>query len=155
VPLFLSAFTNRIDKKGRVSVPASFRAELEQENQIGFIAFPHLESACLEAWDRGRMRQFADAMEDHSHLSEEYDAAGYILGRSRELTFDPEGRVTIPPYMLDHAGITDSVLFFGRGNSFQLWDPARYEAEEARIRAAAASFAKTIKLGRPGRGGAA
>ena len=152
MPLFLSSYANKVDKKGRVSVPAPFRAELEHLN--GFVAFPHTEHACIEGWDRGRMAQLADVMDDYSPLSEEYDALAYLLGRARELPFDPEGRVTLPAYLLESAGITDSVVFIGRGKSFQIWDPARHAEFENRIKPSAAIVAKAISLGRSRRGDA-
>ncbi|MEN3976302.1 division/cell wall cluster transcriptional repressor MraZ [Emcibacter sp. SYSU 3D8] len=151
MPLFLSSYANRVDKKGRVSVPAPFRAELEHLN--GFVAFPHTEHACIEGWDRGRMAQLAQAMDDYSPLSEEYDALGYLLGRARELPFDPEGRVILPAYLMESAEITDSVLFIGRGNSFQIWNPEKHAQFEARIKPSSAIVAKAISLGRARRGG--
>ncbi len=152
MPLFLSSYANKVDKKGRVSVPAPFRAELEHLN--GFVAFPHTEHACIEGWDRSRMDQLAEAMDQYSPLSEEYDALGYLMGKSRELPFDPEGRVILPPYLIETAGITDSVVFVGRGKSFQIWDPERHAEFETRIKPSSAIVAKAISLGRARRGDA-
>lgn len=152
MPLFLSSYANRVDKKGRVSVPSQFRAELEHMN--GFIAFPHTEHPCIEGWDRARMAQLADVMDDYSPLSEEYDALAYLLGKARELPFDPEGRVILPGYLMEAAGITDSVVFIGRGKSFQIWEPVRQAEFESRIKPSSAIVAKAISLGRTRRGDA-
>ena len=152
MPLFLSSYANKVDKKGRVSVPASFRAELEHLN--GFVAFPHTEHACIEGWDRSRMDELAEAMDQYSPLSEEYDALGYLMGKARVLPFDPEGRVILPPYLIETAGITDSAVFVGRGKSFQIWDPERHAAFETRIKPSSAIVAKAISLGRTRRGDA-
>jgi MraZ protein len=154
VPLFLSAYTNKVDKKGRVSVPASFRAELEQLSQNGFVAFPHTEDPCIEGWDRGRIGELAEAMDEFSPMSEEHKALGYLLGKSRELPFDPEGRIVLPPNLMAQAGITDTALFIGRGKSFQIWGPERYEEFEERIKPNAAIVARAISLGRKKNGGA-
>lgn len=154
MPLFLSSYFNKVDKKGRVSVPASFRAELEKLGQDGFIAFPHTDEPCIEGWDRGRIGQLADAMDDFSPMSPEYDALGYLLGKARELPFDPEGRIVLPSYLIENCGITDSVLFIGRGKSFQIWDPKRHEEFEARVKPNSATVAKAISLGRARRGDA-
>ncbi len=152
MPLFLSSYFNKVDKKGRVSVPASFRAELE--GQGGFIAFPHTEHPCIEGWDRSRISQLAEAMDEFSPMSPEYDALGYLLGKARELPFDPEGRIILPPYLIESCGITDSVLFIGRGRSFQIWDPRQHEDFESRVKPTSAAVAKAISLGRARRGDA-
>jgi MraZ protein len=120
----------------------------------GFVAFPHTELACIEGWDRARMDQLADAMDDYPPLSEEYAALGYLTGASRVLPFDPEGRVILPASLMEPAGITDSVVFIGRGKSFQIWDPAKLAEFEARIKPSAAIVAKAISLGRVRRGAA-
>ncbi len=152
MPLFLSSYANKVDKKGRVSVPSQFRAELEA--MAGFVAFPHTELPCIEGWDRARMDQLADAMDQFSPLSEEYAALGYLMGASRVLPFDPEGRVILPAYLMETAGISDNVVFVGRGKSFQIWDPAKHAEFEARIKPSSAIVAKAISLGRPRRGDA-
>ena len=154
MPLFLSSYFNKVDKKGRVSVPASFRAELERLGQAGFFAFPHTEEPCIEGWDRARIRQLADAMDEFPPMSDEYAALGYLLGKSRELPFDPEGRIMLPSFMLESCGITDSVMFVGQGNSFQIWQPERREAFESRIKPSSVTTAKAISLGSRKRGDA-
>ncbi len=154
MPLFLSSYFNKVDKKGRVSVPAPFRAELERLEQNGFIAFPHTEHACIEGWDRGRIGQLADAMDDFSPLSPEYDALGSVLGKARELPFDPEGRIILPAYLLEHSGITDNVLFIGRGKSFQIWNPEKHAEFDASVKPSPATVARAISLGRARRGDA-
>ncbi|MDX1580106.1 MAG: division/cell wall cluster transcriptional repressor MraZ [Alphaproteobacteria bacterium] len=130
MPLFLSTYQNKVDKKGRVSVPAAFRAELDKGGFNSFIAFPHPEFQCIEGWDKERMERFAEGMDDFAPMSAEYAAASALMSRSRELVFDPEGRIAIPPAMLDWGGISDAVVFAGRGQSFQLWHPDTFEAYE-------------------------
>jgi MraZ protein len=60
--------------------------------------------------------------------SDDYDvSAQEVFGDSRLLEFDDQGRVTLPPELLEHAGITERVLFVGLNQKFQLWDPERFE----------------------------
>ncbi|MEN3953119.1 division/cell wall cluster transcriptional repressor MraZ [Iodidimonas sp. SYSU 1G8] len=153
MPLFLSTYANKIDKKGRVSVPASFRAEFDKDDPK-FVAFPHTGERCIEGWDRARIGQLTDAMDRYPPLSSEYNALGYLLGQSREMSVDPEGRITLPLYLLEYAGITDSVVFVGQGKSFQIWSPENYEEFGGRMRPVAASVHRTLALGPLAGGGA-
>lgn len=146
MPLFLSTYTNKLDKKGRISVPAPFRARLEGSAFAGFVVFPHPEIACLEAWDMERMERFAEGMDEYAPMSAEYAAVSTLMTRSKELAFDPEGRVTIPEAMLAEAGITDQVKFAGRGQTFQLWQPGAYDAFEADSAALARANGGQVRL---------
>lgn len=146
MPLFLSTYTNKVDKKGRISVPAAFRGEIEKAGYNGFIAFPHPELKCIEAWDRERMARYAQGMDEFSPMSAEYAAVSTIMSRSRELTFDPEGRVAVPDYMLDDAKLKDAVIFAGRGQTFQIWSPKEFEAYDNESAARAAENREKILL---------
>lgn len=130
MPLFLSTYTNKVDKKGRISVPAPFRAELNSGGAEGFVAFPHPELKCIEGWDKGRMTRLAEGMDEFSPMSADYSAISTLMSKSRELMFDPEGRVTLVDDLMNWAGITDQVVFAGRGQTFQVWCPTEYETYE-------------------------
>ena len=131
--LFLSRFDNKVDRKGRGSVPASFRADLTSDAFAGAIAYPTPgNSGALEACDIDRMRQLAEGIDSFNPFSDEFgDLATAILTKSHRLPFDGEGRIILPQSLLEHAGITDMATFAGRGATFQIWAPAAYEAYEA------------------------
>ena len=146
MPLFLYTYTNKLDKKGRLSVPAPIRAELQGSALLGVVAFPHPDMPCLEGWDRERMERFAEGMDDFPPMSAEYAAASGIMTRSKNLPFDPEGRITIPEEMLTHAGIVDEVVFAGRGQTFQFWTPEAFERNEAETDALSKSNGEKVRL---------
>jgi MraZ protein len=132
VALFLSRFDNKVDGKGRVSVPASFRADLTSETFAGVIAFPSpVHAGALDACDIGRMKSLSEGIDSFNPFSNEYgDLATAILTKSHRLPFDGEGRVILPQPLLQHAGITAMATFAGRGETFQIWAPEAYEAYE-------------------------
>ena len=146
MPLFLSTYTNKLDKKGRISVPAPFRARLEGSVFSGFVVFPHPEITCLEAWDMERMERFAEGMDEYAPMSAEYAAVSTLMTRSKELSFDPEGRVTVPEAMLAEVGIADQIKFAGRGQTFQLWNPEAYDQFEAESAAIARTSGERVRL---------
>ncbi len=129
----MSRFDNKVDKKGRVSVPSSFRADLTTDAFAGVIAFPSpVNGSALEACDIGRMKWLAEGIDSFNPFSNEFgDMATAILTKAHRLPFDGEGRIILPQPLLRHTGITDMATFAGRGETFHIWAPERYEAYEA------------------------
>lgn len=141
--LFLSTFEKSIDKKGRVSVPPTFRAVLSAQNFNGMVAYSSFVNPCIEACGMQRMEQMHERIEQLDPFSEERDAfSTAILGGSTQLAFDNEGRVSMPEALLKKAGIKDDVIFVGKGATFEMWSPAAF----AKHQAAAADLAKSKRL---------
>jgi MraZ protein len=142
VQAFVSTVINKLDAKGRVSIPAPFRQILAQQNLHGIYCIPSFVSPALEAFGETLLAQFQERLRKLDPLfSEDYDAqANAVLGQSQFLNFDDEGRVRIPEELLAHAGISEKVLFVGLDVKFQIWDPTRFEPVQrerlARARAA-------------------
>jgi MraZ protein len=138
--LFLSTYQNKIDKKGRISVPAPFRAGLARvaekgEDFSGIIAYGSFINRCIEACDIGRIRKLSARIEQLEPFSEERDAfATTILGGSQQLAFDGEGRVMLPESLLTLAGLADMAIFVGKGDTFEIWEPRAFEEYAARSR---------------------
>lgn len=136
MPLFLSTFTNRIDKKGRVSVPASFRTALAGQAFQGVVLFKATAHACLEGFDHGTMAELSERL-DHFDLfsNQQDDLATSIFAEAVQCPFDSEGRIGVPEALLDFAGLKESVVFTGLGRKFQIWDAGSFEARREAARA--------------------
>lgn len=129
--LFLSSYENRLDTKGRISVPASFRAAIAKEDFAGVILFRSFTNNCIEGVTMSRMEQMASATDKMGVFDSELDdLTAMLFADARPLAFDVTGRIVIPADMLKHAGITDSAVFVGRGNSFQIWNPGAFRAAQ-------------------------
>jgi MraZ protein len=136
--LFLSAFEKQIDKKGRVSVPPTIRAVLSAQNFNGMVAYPSFVRPCIEACGMERLEKLHARIESLDPFSEEHDAfATAILGGSVQIAFDNEGRAVLPEALLAAAGITDTVVFVGKGATFEIWAPASFAKHQEAARAAA------------------
>lgn len=146
MPLFLSTYTNKVDKKGRVSVPAQFRNELEKAGYNSFIAFPHPDLRCIEAWDKERMDRYAEGMDEFSPMSAEYASVSTLMTASREVVFGPEGRIVVPEYLLDYLDPEGTVIFAGRGQTFQIWRPDRFADYELEVKNRAAQLTNVVRL---------
>jgi MraZ protein len=134
VALFLSTFRNRIDKKGRVSVPATFRAALGTQSFAGVVVYPAITDAysALEGCGMDRMEQLKASIDRLDLYSEEHDAfASAIFGGARQLPFDPEGRIMLPEELIAYAGIGEEASFVGMGATFQIWAPGAFQVHQA------------------------
>ena len=126
--MFLSTFENKIDKKGRVSVPASFRSYLSNLGYNGVICYPSFNNNCIEAWPQDRIEKISNAIDSLNPFEEKKDYfATSILSESTNLQFDNEGRILITSKLLKHAQIKNTMLFVGQGKTFQIWEPSNYE----------------------------
>lgn len=125
--LFLSSYENRLDAKGRISVPAVFRASLNNDKFAGVVLYRSFTHKCIEGLSMSRMEQLAVATDKMGVFDDTLDdLSAMLFADARPLQFDVTGRIVIPDDLLTHAGIRDTALFVGRGNSFQIWNPDEF-----------------------------
>ena len=92
--MFLSTYENKLDKKGRVSVPASFRSHLSNLGYNGVICYPSFNNPSIEACSQDRIEKISSAIESLNPFEEKRDFfATSILAESNNLQFDSEGRI--------------------------------------------------------------
>ena len=134
--LFLSTFEHRIDKKGRLSVPAPFRSVLERRRDPLYL-FKSLTESCLEGCGPERIGQIVDAIDSMDSLSTEVATLQTMLSSAQEMKLDSEGRIMLNADFMAFAELDNAALYAGIGRSFQIWLPGRYRSREAdaRIRA--------------------
>ena len=126
--MFLSSYENRVDKKGRVSVPATFRSHLSAMGYNGFISYPSFNHPALEAFSQDRIEKLSNTIDSLNPFEEKRDFfATSILSESENLQFDTEGRISFSDKLLNHAKIKNNILFVGLGQTFQIWEPKNFE----------------------------
>ena len=145
--LFFDTVINKVDAKGRVSVPADFRAVFTFE-ETEMVAFRSFTSPCIECCTSQLLEKIADGMEDNMDMfsQRQDDLSSLIFADAKEFTFDSTGRIGLTEKLLKHAGITDSAVFVGKGKTFQIWNPERYAKEEENIRKRAFENRPVISL---------
>ncbi|MTI19136.1 division/cell wall cluster transcriptional repressor MraZ [Rhodobacteraceae bacterium RKSG542] len=137
---FVSHYTNRVDAKGRVSIPAPFRAALAKDGFEGLYCFPSPFQEAVDAGGHGLTHEIQKKLEGFSTLSMEYDVLSTALyGASETLKIDRDGRIVLTDSIRAHTGIDQEVTFVGQGFKFQIWEPGKFRAhrEEAMKRAMA------------------
>ena len=142
---FLGTFQNKLDSKGRVSVPAPFRAGLRAlsigvETTVGVpvILRQSHQYPCIEAWSQKAFESLAQPLSEYDQFSQEHDDFAMALyADAFSIETDKDGRIVLPEELVQHANLADLVTFVGLGRSFQIWEPqaADQRRMEARERA--------------------
>lgn len=146
---FLGTHTNRLDAKGRVSIPAPFRAALRTEagGNASLVLRPSHKHACVEGWPDAVFQALARPLNALDMFSDQHDdMAAALYADAYPLEADKEGRIVLPESLVAHANLSDSVVFMGLGRTFQIWEPSAAE----RRRAEARERARTAGLTLPG-----
>jgi len=126
--MFLSTYENKLDKKWRVSVPASFRSYLSSMGYNGVICYPSFNNPSVEGCSQSRIEKLSDSIDSLSPFEEKRDIfATSVLSESESLQFDSEGRISLSKKLLSHAKIKETMLFIGQGKTFQIWEPKLFE----------------------------
>ena len=129
---FVSHYMLRLDAKGRVSVPAAFRAVLARDGFDGLYCHPALDRPALDAGGNALLAEIDALVAGFSPYSDQREQFSLSLyGSSETLKIDAEGRVTLTDTLKAHAGISDAVAFVGLGHKFRIWEPGRFRAELA------------------------
>ncbi len=122
---FLSRYLNKIDQKGRVSVPASYRNILfKTENKFDLIIYPSTKYDCIECCSLDyldNLVHMANKMNDS--FEEKIAFETVIFGSALHLMIDKDGRVIIPNKFLVRFNLKNNVEFIGKGEIFEIWNP--------------------------------
>ncbi|MCQ4162501.1 division/cell wall cluster transcriptional repressor MraZ [Roseomonas sp. GC11] len=148
---FMGTHTNRLDRKGRVSVPAPFRAELARLGTEEMVLRPSHRATCIEAWPLPAFEEMAGGIDQFDIFSDaQDDMAAALFADAHPMRPDGEGRIMLPEELIAHAGLGETITFLGLGRIFQLWEPeaAKRHVEESRARAR--ERALTLPALRPG-----
>jgi len=144
--MFLSTYENKLDKKGRVSVPASFRSYLSSLGYNGVICYPSFNNQSIEACSQDRIEKLSNTIDSLNPFEEKRDFfATSILSESISLQFDSEGRISLSSKLLKHAKIKNNMLFVGQGKTFQIWEPVIFEKFKAQARKKSNLYRASLK----------
>lgn len=129
--LFAGTYENRVDGKGRVSIPAPFRAEIEAGAGAGFYLFPSLTDRAVTGCTVEWMEEMRAGLKSLPTFSKKRQAlTKAIFGRSRPTRIDDNGRFVLPKDLADFAGIEDKATFVGMADTFEIWEPGQAGAAQ-------------------------
>ncbi|MEQ1716420.1 MAG: division/cell wall cluster transcriptional repressor MraZ [Hyphomicrobium sp.] len=150
---FVSTYTNKIDAKGRVSIPAPFRTVLERDGygagSIGGIyCYPSLDAPALDAGGERLAKKIDGLLSGLPDYSDERDELSVALyGDVQVLSIDGDGRIVLPEGLRRHAGLDGTVTFVGLGDKFQMWEPGAFEKRRELARSKVQSTRKLFGAG--------
>ncbi|MBH69233.1 MAG: division/cell wall cluster transcriptional repressor MraZ [Rhodospirillaceae bacterium] len=144
--VFLSTFENRVDRKGRVSVPASFRSVLSRQKSASIILYPSFKHSCLEGSGDDRIQEIVSSIDALDVFSDEAENLQTILADARQLAIDSDGRIILPLDFLQHIGVEDIAAFVGLGKSFQIWSPDNFREHQKKNRSRAREQGATLRI---------
>lgn len=132
---FLSSSVNRIDAKGRVSVPAPFRAVVQKRGYCELYALRGLDTPAMDVGGLDLLDRYEQriAQEDPFQRTAD-DMSFFCHGDGTFLKLDQDGRIVMTDFIREHTGITQEAAFVGRGQFFQIWEPGRLAEHGAKVR---------------------
>lgn len=134
--LFLATHVNKLDRKGRLSVPASFRHHLMWQDSPQFIAFRSHRYQAIECCTMARLQQLSDSVDQLALFSEtQDDLAATIFADVYQISIDGDGRMILPQPFIEYANLVDQAAFVGCGATFQIWQPALFDLHQTAARA--------------------
>lgn len=158
--VFLSTYVNKVDKKGRVSIPAQFRTALAKSDPPNIVyIWPSLNQPALEGAGQDYVDLLSESLEAPDLDADERETIEtFVFGKMVQLTIDNDGRIVLPRDLADFAGVSEDAAFMGRRKTFQIWDNAALKAHEEALRDQAARKGISLsgivaKAQRSGRGG--
>ena len=151
--LLVGRHVNKIDRKGRVSVPKSFRDALDTDGFAGIFAYPSFKYPAIDACPEAFMNRLSGGVAGLDYFSDEHDdLALIILENADRLAFDTEGRIVLTAELMEHANLSEKAMFVGRGAQFRIWEPKDYERHRRQAFERARSRGATLELPSEGEG---
>lgn len=146
---FLGTHQNRLDAKGRVSIPAPFRNLLKNSDGIAALVLrPSHKHPCIEGWPPAMFESLSAPLQKLELFSEEQDdLAAALFADAYPVDSDKEGRIILPENLKQHAGLSEGVTFMGLGQTFQIWEPAAADRRRAEARERARTRGFTLPGG--------
>ncbi len=121
---FVGQFQHTLDAKGRLILPAKFRAEYERGGHLS----PNSDG-CVALWTPGEFARQADErlQQARSGGADELRLARYWAANSSDAEFDRQGRFVLPASIREYGQLEGDVLIVGSLDHIELWDPTIYD----------------------------
>jgi MraZ protein len=134
-------------------VPAAFRSALTRGGADAVFLYPSPGVEALDAGGQALLEKMAGLIDGLGPFSARRDVfSTAIFGDSAMVNIDGDGRIILPEVMRNYAHIADMAVFVGLGAKFQLWEPRRFEAHQARAREEVRVHLEGFGEGTPGGG---
>jgi MraZ protein len=127
---FRGTFDYTLDAKNRLTVPAKFRAALSD----GVVLAKGVD-ACVEVWRPGDYGAYTDAVLGgrNPFSPEARQLTRFLAANAHDSELDSAGRVGVPDFLREHAGLEKDVVVAGAGDRLELWDKGAWADQNASL----------------------
>jgi MraZ protein len=128
--MFLGEYEHTVDSKGRVAVPARFRAQMDR----GAVISKGM-GVCLSVYTMERWEEKSNELVSAKSSDELRDFERRIYPSASEIDLDGQGRMVIPAKLRAYAKLGTEVTIAGVRDHFEIWDRATWQAYQERLEA--------------------
>jgi len=126
--MFLGEYEHTIDAKGRLAVPAKFRAQMDRGAVISKGMGTCLSVYTMERWDEKSAELASGKTSDDLR-----DFERRIYPSASEVELDGQGRMVIPAKLRSYAGLASEVTVAGVRDHFEIWDRTAWQTYQERL----------------------
>jgi MraZ protein len=129
-PFYTGLFRHTLDDKGRLTIPSAWRYAHAEDDT--FLATPHPDGyvAVLPPSEVEKLHAKISEMKLSDAAAQAF--AARFFSQTQTFSFDKSGRAGLSADLLRHAGIEKDAVLVGSLTKFNLYNPARWQQEEAR-----------------------
>jgi len=139
--MFIGEYSHTLDNKKRLAIPSKFRKQLGKKAVIT----RGLDN-CLVLYPLSEWQKLAEKL--GALPTSQIDARGFarlMLAGAMEVTLDSLGRILIPDYLKEYAGLKKSAKVIGLFNRIEIWDEEKWEKYKRKTEASAEDIAERLK----------
>jgi len=138
--MFIGEYAHNLDDKGRLAVPKKFRTDLSK----GAVVTRGLDN-CLFLYTKAEWKVLADKLASLPFSQANSRAfARLMLAGAMDVTIDKQGRIVLPDYLRNFAGLKKEVIVAGLYNRLELWDQKNWEDYKKRTEAESTQIAEQM-----------
>lgn len=127
--MFIGEYSHTIDDKGRLAIPAKFRALLKN----GGVVTKGLDN-CLFLYTKKEWQQIAQRLANLPfNKANDRALARHFLAGAMDLDFDTQGRLNLPEYLRDFASLKKKVIVAGLYNRLEIWNDSAWKTYRAKM----------------------
>jgi MraZ protein len=138
--MFIGEYTHSLDVKGRLAVPAKFRAELERGAVVTRGIDQCLVLYTLKEWN-ALAEKISQLPMNHANTR---SLSRLLLAGAMDVQIDKQGRIIIPDYLRKYAGIGKKAVVAGLYNKIEIWDEGTWEQNKSQTESESQQIAETL-----------
>jgi len=127
---FIGEYSYSLDSKGRINIPSKFRKALSNDNDNTFVITRGMDS-CVWVYPLIQWKDIENNLRNLSSLSKIHRAfVRNTVRYATPSTYDRQGRITLPPSLINYSKLDKDVLIIGMVNKMEIWNPRQLEMND-------------------------